>query len=83
MEHYGQLTSENFAGPVNFETPRPDWPMQFLTSPLIIFSHNNYFKNNTKIGKNLAVVFFKIYRLSKVFPGPGQLAVVFHKPGCE
>ena len=39
MKDKGQLVraSENFAGPVDFETPRPDWPVQFLTSPSIIF----------------------------------------------
>ena len=39
IKDHGQLAraSENFAGPVDFETPRPDWPVQFLTSPPITF----------------------------------------------
>ena len=39
MKDHGQLAraSENFARPVDFETPRPYWPVQFLTSPPIIF----------------------------------------------
>ena len=32
MKDHGQQTraSENFAGPVDFETPRPDLPVHFL-----------------------------------------------------
>ena len=50
MKDHGQQAraSENFAGPVDFETPRPDLPVHFLNS--------------------------------KIFTGPGLLAVVFHKP---
>jgi len=33
MKDHGQQAraSENFAGPVDFETPRPDLPVHFLT----------------------------------------------------
>ena len=30
MKGYGQQASEIFAGPVDFETPRPDLPVHFL-----------------------------------------------------
>ena len=29
MKDHGQQASENFAGPVDFETPRPDLPVHF------------------------------------------------------
>ena len=57
MKDHGQQAraSENFAGPVDFETPRPDLPVHFLN-------------------------FQKPWLPSKIFTGPGLLAVVFHKP---
>ena len=32
MKDHGQQAraSENFAGPVDFETPRPNWPVDFF-----------------------------------------------------
>ena len=57
MKDHGQQARaiENFAGPVDFETPRPDLPVYFLN-------------------------FQKPWLTSKIFTGPGLLAVVFHKP---
>ena len=39
MKDHGQLArpSDNFAGPVDFETPRPDWPVHFFLPFLLLF----------------------------------------------
>ena len=57
MKYHGQQAraSENFAGSVDFETPRPDLPVHFLN----------------------------FQTPSKIFTGPGLLAVVFHKPWLQ
>ena len=71
MKDHGQQAraSENFAGPVDFETTRPDLPVHFLKfqKPWL-----------TKASESFKSI--KIYRPSKIFTGPGLLAVVFHKP---
>ena len=40
MKDHGQQASEHFAGPVDFETPRPDLPVHFLNfqKPWLLWS---------------------------------------------
>ena len=69
-EDHGQQVraSESFAGPVDFETPNQ------------LTRDSESFK---KIYWQICPWYFKIYRPSKMFTGPGLLAVVFHKPWCR
>ena len=71
MKDHGQQAraSENFAGPVDFETPRPDLPVHFFNQKPWL----------TRAFESLAVVFQNL-QAQEIFTGPGLLAVVFHKP---
>ena len=46
MKDHGQQAraSENFAGPVDFETPRPDMPVHFLNfhKPWLLVTQQNF-----------------------------------------
>ena len=53
MKDQGQQAraSENFAGPVDFETPRPDLPVHFLN-----FHETRAYESLKNVVANLAVV---------------------------
>ena len=79
MKDHGQQAraSDNFAGPVDFETPRPDLPVHLLNFQKPWLSRTY---ESLEMYWQIWPWCFKIYRPGKIFTGPGLLAVVFHKP---